>query len=428
MGLAERRKALGYSQEGLAQVLGVDRTTVGRWETGRTCIQPPLRPKYAEALQLGLAELDALMVQPATTPQEAVRSSSGDRYGSRNRHGSGDRDDVIRREFLRALAVAGALAGLPSAETDNFVEGVQRQGSDDFTRMNGHLWQVYRLARAKASVHPIVRDQLAVLTETLGHRSHTEARALCGAAGDIFQLAGELAFDDNRYTDAAASYLLAASASKEAGSYDLWACALIRHAYVDVHEQRYQEAAGVLSAAERIARRGDSSLSTRHWVAAVQAEAFAGLGDLEACERALDQAEKVVHLAGSTQSVGWLRFDGSRLAEERGARYVQLGRLDLAERTLRSALGQTALAEGQSFRRRGVVLANLAAIGVKREDPEQVVSYGRQAVHLARESSSGYVVRRLQALRSGFGNLAHDVRVAELEEEIDALSATHREG
>lgn len=335
---------------------------------------------------------------------------------------------MIRREFLRALAVAGALAGLPSGETDNVVEGVQRQASDDFLRMNGHLWQVYQLARAKASVYPVVRDQLAVLTKTLGHRSDTEARALCGAAGDIFQLAGELAFDDNRYTDAAASYLLAASASKEAGSYDLWACALTRHAYVDVHERRYHDAVGVLSAAERIARRGDSSLSTRHWVAAVQAEAFAGLGDLAACERALDEAEKVVHLAGSTRNRGWLRFDGSRLAEERGARYVQLGRLDLAERTLRGALGQVALAEGQSFRRRGVVLANLAAIGVKRKDPEQVVAYGRQALHLAQESSSGYVVRRLQALRSDFGGLAHDVRVAELDAEIDALSATHREG
>ncbi|HLT09887.1 MAG TPA: helix-turn-helix transcriptional regulator, partial [Micromonosporaceae bacterium] len=35
MGLAERRRALGYSQEELAHALGVDRRTVGRWE-GRT--------------------------------------------------------------------------------------------------------------------------------------------------------------------------------------------------------------------------------------------------------------------------------------------------------------------------------------------------------------------------------------------------------
>ncbi|MGW7754434.1 helix-turn-helix transcriptional regulator [Streptomyces violaceusniger] len=418
MGLAERRKALGYSQEGLAHVLGVDRTTVGRWESGKTEIQPSLRQKYAAALQLDLAELDALVTRPPVTLPESAGSSSRDSYGS------GDIDDMIRREFFRIITVAGALTALSAEESEALAEGGHRRASGDFLRMNGHLWQVYQLARAKGSVRPIVRDQLTGLTKALGGRSDKETRALCGAAGDLFQLAGELAFDSNRYTDAAASYTLAASASKDAGAFDLWACALTRHAYVGVYEGRYREAADTLLVAGRIARRGDSSLSTRHWVAAVQAEAYAGLGDLTACERALDKTEQVGDLTGPAQNGGWLRFDGSRLGEERGARYVQLGRLDLAERTLRNALAQEALAEGQSFRRRGVVLANLAAVGVKRKDPEQVVAYTREALRLARESSSGYVARRLQALRSEFGPLARDRRIAELDAEIKALSVT----
>ncbi|WP_421111004.1 helix-turn-helix transcriptional regulator [Streptomyces sp. NEAU-S77] len=417
MGLAERRKALGYSQEALAHVVGVDRTTVSRWESGRTEIQPQLRPQYAAALQLDLAELDALVTKPQATFQEPVVSSSVDH------HGSGDTDDMIRREFLRALAVAGALAGLPTEESEALAEGVHRRGSGDFIRMNGHLWQVYQLARAKGAVYPIVSDQLAALAKALDGRSDKEGQALCGAAADLFQLAGELAFDGNRYTDAAASYTLAASASKETGAFDLWACALVRHAYVDVYEHRYREAADILSVAERVARRGDSALSTRHWVAAVQAEAFAGLGDLNRCERALELAENVMHVTEPAQSGGWLRFDGSRLAEERGARYVQLDRLDLAEQVLQGALEKGALAEGQSLRRRGAVLANLASIGVKRKDPEQIVVYAREALHLARESSSGYVARRLQDLRTGFGPLARDVRVAEVDAEIKALNA-----
>ncbi|MDJ0384682.1 hypothetical protein [Streptomyces sp. G-G2] len=36
--------------------------------------------------------------------------------------------------------------------------------------------------------------------------------------------------------------------------------------------------------------------------------------------------------------------------------------------------------ELQSYRRRGAVLADLAAIGAKRRDPEQVVLYGREAI------------------------------------------------
>ncbi|WP_274560743.1 helix-turn-helix domain-containing protein [Streptomyces spiramyceticus] len=418
MGLAERRKVLGYSQETFAQALGVDRTTVGRWESGKNSPQPPLRPKLAEVMQVDLAELDALVAQSQTSAQESAGSPPSHDYGPR------DTEDMIRREFLRAIAVTGAFAALPADEAEALGDGTGRGTASDFLRMNGHLWQVYQLARSKGSVLPIVQEQLTTLTRTLTGRSDAEVQPLCGAAADLFQLAGELAFDSNRYTDAAVSYALAASASKEAGAFDLWACALVRHAYVDVYERRFREAADLLSAAERVARRGDSSLSTRHWVASVQAEAHAGLGDLAACERALDEAEKVTHLVGLGHTGGWLRFDGSRLAEERGARYVQLGRLDLAERALRTALDQGALSQGQSLRRRGAVLADLAAIGAKRRDPDQLLAFGREALELARESSSGYVARRLQTLRAEFGPLIRDGRVAELGAEIGALSGT----
>ncbi|MEV0778582.1 helix-turn-helix transcriptional regulator [Streptomyces sp. NPDC050428] len=417
MGFAERRKMLGYSQEGFAHALGVDRTTVGRWEAGRTMPQPALRSRLAHVLQVSLDELNTLIAQLACDEGPARTPSASDH------HGSGDIDDMIRREFLRVIAVTGTLSSLSATDVQTLAEGVQRGASEGFTRMNSHLWQVYRLARSKSSVFPIVQDQLATLTRTLEARSETEAAgALCGAAGDLFQLAGELAFDNSRYTDAAASYTLAASASREARSYDLWACALVRHAYVSMSGKQYKEAAGVLSAAEKIAKRGDGALSTRYWVASVQAESYAGMGQLTACERALDEAEKVVDLAGFTATSGWLRFDGSRLAEGRGARYVQLGRLDLAESALTGALKQDALAEGQSFRRRGAVLTDLAAIGAKRHDPDQVVTFGREALELARASSSAYVARRLRGLRAEFGPLARDGRVAGLGAEIDALS------
>jgi hypothetical protein len=53
----------------------------------------------------------------------------------------------------------------------------------------------------------------------------------------------------------------------------------------------------------------------RYWVAAVQAETFAGLGDLDRCQRALDTAEQVPELTGNVHNGSWLRFDRSRLAE-----------------------------------------------------------------------------------------------------------------
>lgn len=415
MGLAKRRRTLGYSQEKLAQLLGVDRTTVGRWESGRTDPQPPQRRGLAIALEVSLQELDALL----TPPRVVVQETAGHQYS--DPPNAGDPDEMIRREFLRILTVSGALTALPVQEAEALSEGVRRGMPADFARMNGHLWQVYQLARSKGSVYPVIRDQLTTLKDALA-RSRGDAHPLLRAAADLFQLAGEVAFDGNRYSDAAASYSLAASVSRDAEAYDLWACALVRHAYVDMSERRYRQAAQMLGAAERLAKRGDTNLSTRHWVASVQAEAYAGLGDLDACERAMDQAETVRDLTANSVNGGWLRFDGARLAEERGARYLQLGRLDLAEHALKDALGQTALASGQSYRRRGAVLADLAAIGAKRQDVEQVVVYGREAISLARASASGYVARRLQALCDEFGPLSRDHRVAELGAEIATLS------
>ncbi|MEU9922339.1 helix-turn-helix transcriptional regulator [Streptomyces griseoluteus] len=421
MGLARRRKALGHSQEKLAQLLGVDRTTVGRWESGRIAPQPAQRRALAAVLEISLHELDALLAPPRPTGEaDRGRLSGGPMH-------AGDSDEMIRREFLRLLTVSGALAALPAEEAEALADRVRRGTPADFARMNGHLWQVYQLARSKRSVHPVVRDQLTRLTEALA-QNPGGTRPLLTAAADLFQLAGEVAFDADRHSDAVSSYALAASLSQDAGAYDLWACALVRHAYVEMAEHRYTQAVEMLGAAEALAARGDSALPTRYWVASVRAEAHAGLGDLDACERALDRAEEVQGLNGDGDNGGWLRFDGSRLAEERGARYVRLERLDLAESTLKKALDQGPLASGRSLRRRGTVLAGLAAVGAKRGDPEQVVAYGSQAVELARTSASGYVARRLRDLYAEVGTLRHDRRVAELGAEIVALSTLSREG
>ncbi|MBT2413896.1 helix-turn-helix transcriptional regulator [Streptomyces sp. ISL-12] len=416
MTLKDRRKALGYSQERMATALGVDRTTVGRWDRGETEPQPEYRPKMAALLHVDLLTLDALIRESSGSPEPDAGAPSHDAYGP-------GEEDMIRREFMRVLAVTGALVALPADEADALAEDAARSDAAGYLRMNEHLWQVYQLARSKHSVRPVVTGQLTTLNEHLADGPSTPA-ALCAAAGDLFQLAGELAFDRNRYTDAAAAYSLAASASKEARAFDLWACALVRHAYVETASGRYGEAVGLLSVAERVAERGDHSLSTRQWVASVRAEAYAGLGNLRECERALDEAEKVVHLGDHAHNGGWLRFDGSRLAEERGARYAQLGRLDKAEAALDIALTQLALARGQSSRRRGAVLVNLAAIGAKRRDTEQLLTSATEALRLARQSSSGYVVRKLQALQAEIGSIVDDRRVAELGAQIAALSGT----
>jgi transcriptional regulator with XRE-family HTH domain/tetratricopeptide (TPR) repeat protein len=59
--LAQRRKAVGLTQEQLAEQLGVERTTVARWEHGQSEPLPWIRPKLARVLRVSADRLEILL-------------------------------------------------------------------------------------------------------------------------------------------------------------------------------------------------------------------------------------------------------------------------------------------------------------------------------------------------------------------------------
>jgi hypothetical protein len=97
---------------------------------------------------------------------------------------------------------------------------------------------------------------------------------------------------------------------------------MTRLSYLSLSDSSYSHAAAILTAAARVARRGDTSLPTSHWIASVQARALAAQGDRTGCERAIEASRQVTSSAGPG---GWLRFDSSRRAEETGSCYLALG-------------------------------------------------------------------------------------------------------
>jgi tetratricopeptide (TPR) repeat protein len=359
-----------------------------------------------------LSELDALLCDEQSAEKASLSAPPPPSHG--------DDDDMKRRDVLGLLAVTGTLIALPESgeATRGRVASALLESGDALHRS---LWRAYALSDAKRVVFPAVRAQLDVMAKGLTEtRTAAERSLLCRMTADLYQLVGELFFDANRYTDAAQCYTLAANAAFAGGDHDLWACAMTRHAYVELYARRAHAAQPLLAAALRIARRGDGSLSTRHWVAAVQAQAYAAVGDLDACNRALDEAEKVHVLDGAhCHNGGWLRFDGSRLAEERGSCYLQLGRPDLAEEALTEALAQPL-----SLRRRAAVLSDLAVLGAYRRDIDQVVHYAEQALGLADRSNSGFVGKKLDGLRGRLAPLTSNDRVSTLDHRIAALPRT----
>lgn len=77
-GFAARRKAVGLSQDQLAERLRVDRSTVARWEAGESEPQPRLRPRLMKMLQLSPDQLDELLAEASGTSGvvEAVSAPS----------------------------------------------------------------------------------------------------------------------------------------------------------------------------------------------------------------------------------------------------------------------------------------------------------------------------------------------------------------
>ncbi len=103
--------------------------------------------------------------------------------------------------------------------------------------------------------------------------------------------------------------------------------------------------------------------------------------------------------------------------EERGTCYVQLRRPDLAEVALSDALRQKL-----SLRRRGIVLTDLAMVGVQRRDLDRIVTYADAALDTARQTGSGVIARKLQGLRLDLGPFLGESRVRQVDKQIMALT------
>ncbi|GAB2746263.1 helix-turn-helix transcriptional regulator [Kitasatospora kifunensis] len=349
--LAERRIALGYSQERFAEANQVATSTVVRWEAGKATPQPYQRPKLARILKATPEELDALLT-PASEVAVALAPPL-------DLLADGDADDMLRREVLAWIAATGALISLPTGPAS--ASGRHAAPLPDAGPI---LWQAFRLAEHKRDAMPLVRQQISRLVVTLANsRTEADRGRLCEQVADLYQLAGEISFDGNRYADAAQCYTLAASAAREAG-------------------------AGTCGPARSPVTPSPSST-------------IGGRPPRFRC---------------------WRRppgFDGARLAEQRGACHLALGQADVAERYLSVAARQ-----GLSARRQAAVLAGLAELGARHRNVDQVVRYSTAALSLADRTGSGYIVRRLDGLREPLAPLMSDPRVSNLSEQITYRGAS----
>jgi transcriptional regulator with XRE-family HTH domain len=115
--LAARRKVVGFSQEGLAECLKVDRTTVVRWERGETVPQPWKRAEFASALQVSVEELDELLAEEEPEPDNADQVPAPAIVGARLKSGRKERGWTARKLAEKLRAAAEDPREIPYADT-----------------------------------------------------------------------------------------------------------------------------------------------------------------------------------------------------------------------------------------------------------------------------------------------------------------------
>ena len=145
LGLVAARKAAGLSQERLAEQLGVERSTVQRWEAGHSTPQPWHRPRLATVLSISHDKLAGLLAdQPCsdgqlrTTSALPMVSRSGDAGGDQQAGGDdlspfppvGDITD--RRQALTLLGTSAVGVGAAHADLDPFTQSAVE--AMEFTR------------------------------------------------------------------------------------------------------------------------------------------------------------------------------------------------------------------------------------------------------------------------------------------------------
>ncbi|HEX6478476.1 MAG TPA: helix-turn-helix transcriptional regulator [Ktedonobacteraceae bacterium] len=404
----------GYSFKEIAREANISERTLYYWAAGNRVI--PHRDRITLAHVLGCTPED---LTPCRNTNGVVQLPQD--YSQPWDQGEMNKK---RRELLQLLSIAASIMLLPEIDWERIDRVVSapslldKAGLSNLEAINHHYWRVYGISSAKITILDGVLGQLKTLIGLLrASYSAPLQRGLNILACDLAQLAGEIFFDSNDYDTAQSCYTFAAAAAKEVTHYDLWACALVRNAFLPIYDRQYRDALPLLHQAERIAARGDPSLVTRYWVAAVTAEAYAGAGDLALCQKGLDMAEGVRGIQNG-ENGGWLRFGGSRLPEQRGTCFVRLQEPNLAMPALDEALAQ----HPTPTRRRGMVLNDLAQAALQEQHVEQACTYAHEVIEIALQGSSGMLKKGLYALREQLEPFAQTGAVRQLDQHLRVLA------
>jgi transcriptional regulator with XRE-family HTH domain len=311
---AERRKALGLSQENLAEALEVETSTVARWERGETTPVPWHRPRLAKAFKVSVEEV-AEMLNGNGAP--AARHSIDP--DDRPRDHVDEAAEELRGRLLNAAAVDERTVALLAAQADTIREVDRRLGA--------------RAAAQQMQGHLAALDLLRSFTVAAGQRE-----LLADLYADAAALAGWQCLDLGDLRASWRHYEAARSAGREGRSPTALVHAMAEQAYVLAELDEMTSAVELAEYARSIAGTAVPPLLLS-WLWAVQGELYAASGDAGACRRAFERAERFLPAEAHNPELPYIALNDVHLARWRGSAFARLGEAVAIEELRRALAG-----------------------------------------------------------------------------------------
>src|SRR5262245_54772828 len=285
--LGARRKAMGLTQERLAELLRVERSTVARWEQGTATPRPWYRRRLADALDLTPDELTQLLDELCHDEPHVIKLSTS------------NTDDETRPAY-------SAYVESIRNDTRHLIELDTRYGGDDLVDL--------AVRATKAADEHIATNRRSQMLES----------DLQAAVGELAQVAAWIAYDADRQAVARQLTNEALLHSRLAGDRHMELFELAQLAMQSLHLERPAEA-------RRIADQVIDTTRTGSRIGAVfhirRARALAQLGDGSAALDEHDRASAIIQAGdSSSHDPDWTWWvDDAELAWHRAMSLVSSG-------------------------------------------------------------------------------------------------------
>jgi DNA-binding XRE family transcriptional regulator len=418
--LAERRRVVGYTQEQLAVVLDVERSTVVRWEVGETTPQPWSRPKLAQALAVSVDELDDMLAEGqmegvAGQVRELPDDLEHDPVLVAPWNHRGTVDAVVRLSgggwvkrrhfvFLSGMALTAPAHQWLVHEPEPLISGLSgRRVSAGFVdRLTAMVTEVRKMddIAGGGSVLSLAQHEFGWVAGLLDQAIYDErtGRMLYVALAELGQLCGWAAYDAGHHGLAQRYYVAALRATHSAEDWSLGAHILSCMAEQAARQGQPAEAVTLIETA-LVGTRGRETPSLLAELYGRQAYAFATLGDVSGCNAAISKVRTQIERLTPDAGPSWLYWvNPANMTSEVGNALRQLGHAEQAAAVLEDgiAMFDDSLPRG----RHGYLtaLADVRARPGKQCDLDAAAGLGMEAIQLTENLDSSRCIGQIRKL------------------------------